>query len=305
MDDTSPFDFIFAKPGDTSTSQLLQGDLLRRTPKMVQALGQAHSYYAEAPDYSYFLVLTQSCDLIRRSGKCKSRYITICAVRPLSVAVEREMAKFTSTIDGFPFLVGELDRSILARQYLDRVLNNTVDGIFFIPKGAAQGVEKHLCAFLPLSVALRVDHYDVCLSAKVAQVEEIFAAKIGSLASGLYGRIATPDLSETQPPDTVKSYKENFFDELGYAQVAWLSPVEKKALKARVRDAVARRNGEPLSPDDAAKLLDKLPNEADALADRTLQILAKRKLIADDGDTMGQARAFLLNDPSFLKLARR
>lgn len=305
MAESTPFDFIFVEESRIERHQLLQGDLLRRTPELATAIEQAHSYYARAEDYSHFLVLTQSCDLVRRNGKCKSRYITICAVRPLSVAVAREMTRFTNSLDGFPFPVGELDRSILAKQYLERVLNNTVDGIFFIPKGSAPSVEAHLCAFLPLAITLRVDHYDVCLSAKVAQSREIFAAKVGSLASGLYARIATPDLHERHGTQTEKMYKESFFEELGYQRVAWLSPVEKQALKARVKEAVLDAGDGSVSEEAAEALLDNLPNEASELADRALAILAKRSLISTDEDTIEKARTFLLNDPKFLKLARR
>lgn len=305
MSGETPFDFIFVEDAAVEKAQLLQGDLLRRTPDLSAAIGQAHSYYADADDYSHFLVLTQSCDLVRRNGKCKSRYITICAVRPLSVAVAREMSRFTNSVEGFPFPVGELSRSILAKQFLDRILNNTVDGFFFIPRGSAKGVEEHLCAFLPLSIALRIDHYDVCLSAKVAQAHEIFAAKIGSLASGLYARIATPDMNERSDEATVRQYRDEFFEELGYARIAWLSPVEKKALKARVKEAISTMGGLPISEEKAEELLSDLPNEANALADRALQILAKRSLIAEDQITLDKARSFLLNDPQFLKLARK
>jgi hypothetical protein len=188
MSGAASFDFIFEPTEGIDHDQLLQGDLLHRTKALADAIAQAHSYYATAGDYSHFLVLTQSCDLVRRRGdKCKSRYITICAVRPLSTAVNRELSRYTSPIKGCPIPVGKLENNLLARQYLERVLNNTIDGIFFIPKGSASTVDEHLCAFLPLSVALRVDHYDTCLSAKVAQTKEIFSAKIGSLASNTSG----------------------------------------------------------------------------------------------------------------------
>lgn len=302
MAEDTPFDFIFADAIDVDRSQLFQGDLLRRTPELAEAVGMAHSYYAEAADYSHFLVLTQSCDLVRRGGKCKSRYITLCAVRPLSVAVDREMAKFTNLMDGFPFRVGELDRKVLARQYLERVLNNNVDGMFFIPRGSAETVEEHLCAFLPLSIALRITHYDACLGAKIAQTKEIFAAKIGSLASDLYGKIATPDLHETHP-EAVELYRNEFFEELGYRRVAWLSGEQKKALKKRLKTALEVADGTPLTEQQAEQLLDNLPDEANAIVDRMVDVLIKRNLL--DISVIEQAKSFLLNDATIKRLARR
>lgn len=298
------FDFIFESPARLDSHTLLQGDLLRRSDALSEAVMQAHSYYAEAPDYTHFLVLTQSCDLVRRKGAAKSRYITICAVRPLSLAVQRELEKHVQPLMGFPIQVGDLESNILARQFLERVLNNSVDGIFFIPRGSAETVDEHLCAFLPLSIALRVDHYDVCLEAKVAQAKEIFGAKIGSLTSNLYSRIATPDLSEKHEKKAVDAYKKAFFEELGLKDVAWLSPYQRSELERRVAAAKAL-DGEELTQGEAESLLLKLPGEAEGIADRVTEVLIKRKLLIDDPDAARKAKNLLLNDPVFMRLARR
>jgi hypothetical protein len=303
MERPTPYDFIFAGAGSVNRSQLMQGDLLQRTPALAEAIAQAHAYYATASDYSHFLVLSQSCDLVRRSGACKSRYITICAVRPLSVAVQRELAKFTSQVEGFPIPIGDVERVALAKQYLARIMNNTVDGIFFIPRNSAETVEEHLCAFVPLSIALRVTHYDTCLGAKVAQCDEIFAAKIGSIASGLYSRIATPDLEERSPPDVVKSYRDTFFEEMGFTSVAWLSERQKKELKRRVKEAVGP-NGDGLPESQAQELLRKLPTHTDLAADRVVDVLVKNKVLADDEGRRQAVRNLLLNDPTFKSLTR-
>ena len=299
------FDFIFEPEEKINLEQLLQGDLLVRTPELQAAIGAAHAYYATAPDYSHFLILTQSCDLVRRKGKCKSRYITICAVRPLSLAVEREFERFTNPVDGCPIPIGNLENNVLARQFLERVLNNTVDGIFFIPKGSTNTATQHLCAFLPLSVALRADHYDTLLGAKVGQASEIFAAKVGSLASNLYSRIATPDLRERHDSSAVAAYTKAFFAELGYSSVAWLSPFQRETLKTRVGNALAESGQENLSEEQAAEMLKALPKEADAIAARVVAVLSQRGVIPDDPEIQRKARNLLLNDREIMKLAAR
>ena len=298
------FDFIFEPDAKVDRASLLQGDLLQRTPKLARTIGEAHSHYADAPTYSHFLVLTQSCDLVRRKGECKSRYITICAVRPLAIAVERELRDYVDPIERFPIAVGKLQNSILARQFLERVLNNTVDGFFFIPKGAAPTVTEHLCAFLPLSVALRVEHYDACLEAKVGQATEIFAAKIGSLTSGLYGRIATPDLTEKRGKSVADEYKKKFFDELGVKSVAWLSPFQRKELEKLVKGSPPQAGEPELERAEAERLLKSLPTEVDALAGRAIDVLVGRKLLPEDDAVKQKAKNFLRNDSQFSKLAR-
>jgi hypothetical protein len=306
MADAASFDFIFEPTEQIDWEQLLQGDLLHRTPALADAIGQAHSYYATASDYSHFLVLTQSCDLVRRKGgTCKSRYITICAVRPLSLAVERELDRYTNPLAGCPVPVGNTENSVLARQYLERVLNNTVDGIFFIPRGSAETVEDHLCAFLPLSVALRVEHYETCLGAKVGQAKEIFAAKVGSLASNLYARIATPDLHERNDRKAVEDYKRIFLEELGYSSVVWLTSYQRSELETRISEALKSSGQEKLTREESLELIKGLPREADAIADRVVRVLTENKLLDDDPEIQRKARNYLKNDRAYQRLTKR
>lgn len=297
---------MFEPEVSINLGQLRQGDLLVRTPKLAQALAEAHSYYAEASDYSHFLVLTQSCDLVRRGSRaCKSRYITICAVRPMSVAAQREFQQYMRPIDGIVIPIGDKEKSVLAKQYLERVVNNTVDGMFFIPRGSAKTVEDHLCAFLPLSIAIRNTHYEVCLSAKVGQVKDIFAAKIGSLASNLYSRIATPDIHENNDKSAIESFMDEFFHDLGYKSVVWLSSFERSELEANVRANLEGSGQDVLPLDQSRQIIESLPKESDAIADRVVQVLINKGVISDDYALRTKAKNFLINDREYKKLTKR
>ena len=62
-------------------SSLCQGDVLQVTDGMRDILKEVHPYFLNK-QYKYFMVLTQSCDLVRRNGgNCKTPYITLAAVR--------------------------------------------------------------------------------------------------------------------------------------------------------------------------------------------------------------------------------
>ena len=79
---------------DPNLKELMQGDVLRRTSELVAILQQFHPHYASHPDYKCFMVLTQSCDLVRRNGDPPSSpYITLAAVRPVEEVLWREAAK--------------------------------------------------------------------------------------------------------------------------------------------------------------------------------------------------------------------
>lgn len=305
MDGAATFDFIFETGEQFSRAKLQQGDLLKRTDRLAEAINQAHSYYADAPDYSHFLVLTQTCDLVRRKGgRCNSRYITICAVRPLSLFVARQFESYTQPLDGCPVPIGDRANKVLAQQFLGRIVNNTVDGMFFIPKGTAPTVDEHLCAFLPLSIALQVGHYDTCLTAKVAQVKEIFAAKIGWLAGNQYSRVATPDIHENNDPGVVKAFMDQFFDELGYSSVMWLSPFERSVFEERIAESLKLTGRDELTPEETTSLLKGLPKEHDKIAERVVDVLIERNLFDNDPEKVRRAKNFLLNDAHFKKLTK-
>lgn len=302
---TASFDFLFEETSKINRQALLQGDLLVRTRELAEAIGEAHSYYATARDYSHFLVLTQSCDLVRRRGTCKARYITICAVRPLSLAVAREFQKYINPIEGCPIPTGDIEKNILARQFLERVVHNTVDNIFFIPRGSTETVQDHLCAFLPLSIALRADHYETLLNAKVGQVREIFQAKIGSLTSSLYGKIGTPDIHDRNDKAAVDGFMKEFFEDLGYSSVVWLTPFQRRAFENAVSERVRDKGGQGLDEPEVQEILESLPEELGAVADRVLQILSGRGYVENDPETLKKARNLLINDRQYRQMVKR
>jgi hypothetical protein len=105
--------------------------LLLKDAKVAEMLRQAHSYYADAPDYTHFMVLTQSCDLVKRGKKPKTSYITLAAVRPFTQVLERQLIDYR--FKELDLVVDVCDRSkeYLAHQFLERMLHNTEPGFFF------------------------------------------------------------------------------------------------------------------------------------------------------------------------------
>ena len=293
-----PFEFIFASARDLSKDNLQQGDLLFRDSRLADSIRAAHSYYADAEDYSHFMVLTQSCDLVRRRGKCKSRYITIAAARPASTMVDRLVKKYQYGDFEFPLSVCDKQWESLVRDVVENLLHNTRDGFFFIPKGSHPAIDQNLCVFLPLSISLRIDHYESCLGSKIAQLSPIFQAKLGFMAGNLYSRVGTPDLEEKEDdPDAVKDI---FYQDLLYRRTAWLSSAQLKELKHGLKAwKRANPNSEP-NTEIARELLEGLPKHIDLVAKRAAQQLQQAGLIANQD--LERARLTLRNDAAFKKL---
>lgn len=174
--------------------QLNQGDVLRRTPEVEVILREVHPHYTRA-DYPFFIVLTQSCDLIRRGGgPCGSRYITLAAIRPLRLALEREIRRFQ--YNPIEKKLGICSRAQHAKmvQLAERLLNNNQDRYFFLQREPGSGLEEDHCAFLQLSIALKAElHYETLLAAKILQLSESFQHKLGHLVGTMYSRVGTED----------------------------------------------------------------------------------------------------------------
>jgi hypothetical protein len=296
-------EFLFKPQNDLNKTALFQGDLLARTPALRAALATAHSYYAEADDYSHFMVLTQSCDLVRRKGRpCKSRYVTLAACRPASVVVERHKERQAEKLAGWPapLMVHSSEKRILAQQLLERLLHNTEDGFFFVRKDSVEGVTQDLCAFLPLSVALRAqEHYDACAGSKIAELQDVFAAKVGWLAGNQYSRVGTPDLEDSiKDPD---EYKSDFAREFLAEGYRWLSTLQLRALNEKVQTFQAANPGQELDVETAKVMLEGVPSSERILADQIVAVLSRNNLLAD-GD-MEKAKLLLSNDRALKRVA--
>ena len=71
----------FTYKSNPDMQSLCQGDILNPTEELMEVLKTVHPYFLNK-QYKYFMVLSQSCDLVRRNGKkCKTPYITLAAVK--------------------------------------------------------------------------------------------------------------------------------------------------------------------------------------------------------------------------------
>jgi hypothetical protein len=179
----------------TTSADLLQGDVIRRTEAVEALLKTVHPHYYSAKNYRFFIVLTQSCDLVRRDGaQCKSRYITIAAVRPLRLALDREIQKLqTSSIERKLRICNE-SRQIKLVQFMERLLNNNEDDYFYLHREPSVEMHEDHCAFLRLSITVKSElHYATLFDARVLSLKESFQHKLGYLVGTLFSRIGTED----------------------------------------------------------------------------------------------------------------
>lgn len=204
-----PVHYVYTEPDKTT---LCQGDILQKTEALISHLEQYHKYYADHVDYKYFMVLTQTCDLYRREdGAPKSRYITLAAVRPVEEAVRREAIKKQDKWQREANVIGTRTKDTLTA-FLTSLLDNNKEGYFYLHADIGLGIQQNCCAFLPLSVALKVDHYEMCLEAKISQLEGPFQAKLGYHLGHMFNRVGTIEWNDKYPDNKASTEARRILD---------------------------------------------------------------------------------------------
>ncbi|MBI2354309.1 MAG: hypothetical protein HYV06_04640 [Deltaproteobacteria bacterium] len=228
--------FTYSATPDMDT--LNQGDVLEKTEEIKEILQAVHPHYLK-DDYQHFIVITQSCDLVRRDGEtCKAPYITLAAVRPFLLLVEREVRKYQrNPIEIIGRLVNANFQQRLS-QLLERIFNNNEHEFFYLHEDDSIGFPQSV-AFVRLSIAIKSNlHYDKCLSAKRLQLKDSFQAKLGWLIGNIYSRVGTEDWA----PDNVSEQEfKNLIAQTLENSVVWVDDKKLNALKKSLKD---------VSPDD-------------------------------------------------------
>jgi hypothetical protein len=186
---------------DPNKKELFQGDVLQRTDALTDLLSRFFPYYNDQRDYRYFMVITQSCDLVRREGKtCAAPYVTMSAVRPVEDAVRLEAAKHRETWQSKTRILGSTAQNKVS-MFIESLLDNNQAGFFYLHEDQSLGLSPSCCSFLSLPISLRAEHYDCFLDAKIAQLKAEFQAKLGWLLGNMYSRVGTVEWDTVKPAE--------------------------------------------------------------------------------------------------------
>ena len=200
----------FTYKSNPDMQSLCQGDILNPTEELMEVLKTVHPYFFFI-FYKYFMVLSQSCDLVRRNGKkCKTPYITLAAVKDYTEFLKKVLlnGKYAEEVKGL-LLMDEKNRD-RAYQLVERVYNNTEPEYFFLYKEEALDFQESMVAYLKVSIALKSDeHYEKCLKAKKMELSDEFKAKLGWLVGNMYSRVGTTDWDSIMSAQT----KRNMLDQ--------------------------------------------------------------------------------------------
>ncbi|MEK6770097.1 MAG: hypothetical protein AABY62_00440 [Pseudomonadota bacterium] len=264
----------FTYCGDKATD-LLQGDILVQTPEILATLKEVHPHYANNAGNRYFIVLTQSCDLVRgRAGDdpCPSRYIAIAPVRPLSLVIQRETVRLAEPDLSIPTPVCSSQARNRLHNFLERLFNNNEPNFFYLHEDPSMGFPESCCAFLRLSIALRAkERYNTCLNARLLQLDESFRAKLGWLVGNLYSRVGTKDWAANELNGMIRSHLTG--------AALWLEDERtRKQLLVEVSRWKQDNPGQVIDEPVLRALLNKLKPRKEAVLERLKTLLAESDL---------------------------
>jgi hypothetical protein len=256
----------FTYEPEPSKVDLMQGDVLFRTPELDEILKSVHPHFYENRENLYFIVLTQSCDLVRRVGaRCKAPYITVAPVRSLDLVVERHLAQQPRPNVNADMLVLSTKFKGKATDFLARLFNNNEPGYLYLDSEDTD-LSSDCVAFLNLSIALKSElHFDKCLAAKIAQLTSTFQAKLGWLVGQMYSRVGTEDFAREI---VVKKTKTALKD-----VALWIDDQQVLAVEKAFNDFQTHNPEAKMPVSELSKALGKIPSKKSLVLEQAEKIL--------------------------------
>lgn len=288
---------------ETVERDLQQGDLLGVSENIRAHLKKYHPHYANHAENLYFMVLTQSCDLVRRGGKPKATYIALAPVRSVEYVIQCKLNELKdSKIDvGVPVCSKRAMNEL--RRFLDSLLNNNAHDYFYLHEDPSLGLPESCCALLRLGISFRATHYaDFCAAYKLS-LTDTFQAKLGWLVGQLFSRVGTQDWSMAEKKEQIDNYLNRSIIE-----------VEDKDTHKFQRAVAQWRETHPnrdLEQSDVEKLLASLPQRKREIKDRLVKIVEDSRKIKDfiqqgqmTEQDVRELRRDLENDPKLAQLLK-
>jgi len=257
---------------DAADGDLKQGDLIARSPELETVLKDIHPHYANKDSNTHFLVLTQTCDLVlgRGGDPCKSRYISIAPVRPLSDLLGRQIEKAEESGFDLSIPVCTTKSKVRMQQFLERLFNNNESAYFYLHQEPAVGLTTPSCAYLRLSIALKASlHYEKLLKARVVSLNDTFQAKLGWLTGQMYSRVGTQDWEASEMKALVKDCLNE--------TVFWVDEKKRKEILNAVADWKTKNEGRDLNTVELEGLINSLIKRKQQVIERVSFVLTEAK----------------------------
>jgi hypothetical protein len=280
-----------------SDLDLYQGDILEPTEELRFILKEVHPHFLD-PKYSAFLLITQTCDMVYRSGDINTDYLSIAVIRPLESVIHDFLSHVCRPVTKKVYLKETKNK---AYDLMERLLNQNEHalGLFYLHQDSSSGINTPSVALLRISVTLRVEHYEVLKNARKGRLKAEFRNKLGWLVGNLYARIGTEDWHKDERIKEMGKLIEQYISGKDDFSPTWIpsSWVEN-----------AKKNGvnfEQLPGNDISETLSKYkpPTAKEQIVEQVKRVLCE--IVSDmDKGTLTKIGNRLFNDALFSKAIR-
>lgn len=215
---------------NNSEEDLQQGDIIIPNNVFYSELEKIHPYFCNKK-YLGFIILTQSCDLVRRNEEqCSSDYICLGVIRDLESLLPRLFEKSCTKLSSNVYLADDKFKAI---QLIKRILNQNEQslGLFYLHEDNDSGIAESSVALLRVNFSLRAkDHYHKLVKLRSGRIAAPYKEKLGWLSGNLYSRIGTPDWSEKESRNKIENLIKKYIDN---ESLIWLSKEKKNLWKVK------------------------------------------------------------------------
>lgn len=262
--DDAEIEPVFYKP--KMSRSLEQGDIVPRSSPIVQTvISEYHRYHVGRAENEMFAVVTQSCDLVRHGDSCKARYIALAPVRSLRQVLSREFKDVLVRTPGELYLLGSAETEGRYGDFLTKLINNNDSRHFFLPEDPSRGIAEDMCIMLPLALPIRVEHYDICAESRIAQLDDLFQAKLGWLLGQQYSRVATPDWPEAWLAKKVQAVSDR--------SLTWFPENDFQQVKTQISKLVEAEPGIAIGEEQFQKILKNIKNRKMLAIEKIIDLL--------------------------------
>jgi hypothetical protein len=192
---------------EKDTESLYQGDIIFIDDVIRENLIAYNKTKADTCDFT--IILTQSCDLVKRSelgNKCKAQLLHLGFLSSFDEYFVDNLSKYCENgLFGGKISIIEQGKAQKLQNNLERLFNNNLSDLFFIPEDNGQGLSSHYVVDLRDQCLISFNYYDNLLMNKRCELEEIYRAKLGYMVSQLFSRIGTKDWDKDELNSMLKS----------------------------------------------------------------------------------------------------
>ena len=219
-------------------SDLCQGDILEPNEGLSNLFNNVHPHFTKEK-YRGFLVITQTCDLVRRKNRgnqCSATHISLSVIRSLQDVI----CDFLKDIFGLltPGIYAQ-DKKRAVGYLIERIVNQNENalGLFYLHPDLDSGISVSSIAILRVSISVRAaEHYHTLEKARVGRLKKEFQPKLGWMIGNLYSRVGVTDWKE-KSADKTENIEEIINQEIlsfGRKEPVWIDrKVYKKILQRR------------------------------------------------------------------------